>query len=44
MDGCDHTGFVESENSAEPGMNPSTNKRVCLWGSWKEWGVEKAVG
>lgn len=43
-DECDHTGFVESEDSAEPGMNTSTNKQVCLSRSWKEWDVEKAGG
>lgn len=39
---CDHAELVESKDSAESGMNTSTNKRVCLSRSWKEWDVEKA--
>lgn len=34
---CDHAELVESKDCAEPGMNTSTNKQVCLSGSWKEW-------
>lgn len=31
MDRCDHAGFIEYENPADPGilLNPFTNKRVC---------------